>query len=425
MLFRQSALNMQRSLLFFVLFLANISYGSEATQMREWTSNDGRTMQAKLISAENLEALQFTLKSGQKAQIPITRLAEEDATFIVMWQQSQEALREPTKTDVKQSTENDLVNSDSEILPRKFTLKRMPMVVQFSNYCVPASAAMIANFHSLDIDQYQIAQLSSAGSAGNQGTFPRDMKLAMEKIGFTGKEEFWNSNNEFQQNILPQIKSALYSEGPIYISFRPGVFGEMGHGCVIVGYDDRKAELHFHNPWGTTFEKSYAAVAVQSAGIVYIQAPNESPVATDEKIIAFQRKMPRTTGNLKDLYNTLNFQSIAFDLIWCNRYDTLEDRSFADDTARRDGRLMLKLAFRRNPAVILPNSPKGETQSFYLVSRPPNGGAQYKVQEITPQGWGPAKLMTLGSLTREWPTLIENKNGERVLWQLPLIELAL
>ena len=251
------------------------------------------------------------------------------------------------------------------------------------------------------------------------------MKLAMEKIGFTGKEEFWNNSNEFQQDILPQIKNALFREGPIYISFRPGVFGSMGHGCVIVGYDDRKAELHFHNPWGNTFEKTYAAVAVQSAGLVYIQAPKKSPVATDERIIAFQQKMPRTTGNLKDLYNTLKFQSISFDLIWCNRYDTLEDRSFADDTARRDGRLMLKLAFRRNPAVILPNSPKGETKSFYLVSRPPNGGAQYKVQEITPQGWGPAKLMTLGSLTREWPTLIENKSGERVLWQLPLIELAL
>ncbi|MCH2036512.1 MAG: C39 family peptidase, partial [Puniceicoccaceae bacterium] len=398
---------------------------SETTEMRKWTSNDGRTMQAQLINADSLEALQFKLKSGQKAQIPITRLSEADATFIVMWQQSQEALSEPTEADVKQSNENDAVEHAKEKLPRKFTLKRMPMVVQFGNYCVPASAAMIANFHDLDVDQYQIAQLSSAGSAGNLGTFPRDMKLAMEKIGFTGKEEFWNNSNEFQQDILPQIKNALFREGPIYISFRPGVFGSMGHGCVIVGYDDRKAELHFHNPWGNTFEKTYAAVAVQSAGLVYIQAPKKSPVATDEKIIALQQKMPRTTGNLRDLYNTLKFQSISFDLIWCNRYDTLEDRSFADDTARRDGRLMLKLAFRRNPAVILPNSPKGETKSFYLVSRPPNGGAQYKVQEITPQGWGPAKLMTLGSLTREWPTLVENKSGERVLWQLPLIELAL
>ena len=416
---------MQRSLLFFTLFLANISCGIEATQMREWTSNNGRTMQAKLINAKNLEALQFTLKSGQKAQIPITRLSEEDATFIVKWQQSQESLHEPNDPDVKQSNENDAVENAKEKLPRKFILKRMPMVVQFGNYCVPASAAMIANFHDLDVDQYQIAQLSSAGSAGNLGTFPRDMKLAMEKIGFTGKEEFWNNSNEFQQDILPQIKNALFREGPIYISFRPGVFGSMGHGCVIVGYDDRKAELHFHNPWGNTFEKTYAAVAVQSAGLVYIQAPKKSPVATDEKIIALQQKMPRTAGNLRDLYNTLKFQSISFDLIWCNRYDTLEDRSFADDTARRDGRLMLKLAFRRNPAVILPNSPKGETKSFYLDSRPPNGGAQYKVQEITPQGWGPAKLMTLGSLTREWPTLIENKSGERVLWQLPLIELAL
>ena len=153
---------MQRSLLIFALFITTISYGSETTEMRKWTSNDGRTMQAQLINADSLEALQFKLKSGQKAQIPITRLSEADATFIVMWQQSQEALSEPTEADLKQSNENDAVEHAKEKLPRKFILKRMPMGVQFGNYCVPASAAMIANFHDLDIDQYQIAQLSSA-----------------------------------------------------------------------------------------------------------------------------------------------------------------------------------------------------------------------------------------------------------------------
>jgi hypothetical protein len=94
--------------------------------------------------------------------------------------------------------------------------------------------------------------------------------------------------------------------------------------------------------------------------------------------------------------------------------------------ARRDGRLILKLAFRRNPAVLIPNSPKGETTSFYFVTRPPGGGAQYAVHEISRDGWKGAELKTLSSLTREWPTLVkDNYNQTLTYWQLPLIELFL
>ena len=52
------------------------------------------------------------------------------------------------------------------------------MVVQSGNYCVPASAAIITTTSTLINTKLS----SSAESAGNQGTFPRDMKLAMEKL---------------------------------------------------------------------------------------------------------------------------------------------------------------------------------------------------------------------------------------------------
>jgi hypothetical protein len=73
---------------------------------------------------------------------------------------------------------------------------------------------------------------------------------------------------------------------------------------------------------------------------------------------------------------------------------------FADGTAREHGRIMLKLAFRRNPAVIIPNSPKGYTESFYLVTRSPDGGTCYWAREINNQGWRKPELKTLGSITR-------------------------
>ena len=390
-------------------------HAEDLNATRTWLSNDGKTMQARLLDATNPNALQFKLNDGRTAKIPLSRLAESEQDLIRAHQKKVEAATERLQSTSKKTAP----------LPRKHHLKDVPMVVQYGKFCVPASAAMIANFHGVDIDQYEIAQLSSASSIGNEGTYPGDMKLAMEKIGFTGRELHWLDRDTFFEEVLPQIRNSLVHEGPIYVSFSSGVFGISGHGCVIVGYDHRKEELYFHNPWGNEFKKSYASVAFESRGLVFIEPPKAQPVASDTHIENFKNKLPAIKGDLHNLYALLKQNQIDFDLLWCNRYDTLEDRNFADDTARRDGRLILKLAFRRNPAVLIPNSPKGITQSFYFVTRPPKGGAQFLVREISPQGWSRPELKTLGSLTREWPTLVENESGQKILWQLPLFEIAL
>jgi hypothetical protein len=382
---------------------------------RTWASNDGKTMRAKLIDASDFQALQFKLSDGRTAKIPLSRLADSEQDLIVAHQKEIEAATQSAQA----------VPEEIAPLPKKHRIKGVPMVEQYGNFCVPASAAMIANFHDVKIDQYEIAQLSSAGSIGNEGTYPRDMKIALEKIGFMGRELRWIESAVFLEEVIPKIRNSLFREGPIYVSFSPGVFGSTGHGCVIVGYDHRKEKLYFHNPWGNEFEKSYDSVALESRGLVFIEPPKAQPVATEASITDFKNKLPKIEGDLSHLYTQLKQNQIDFDLLWCNRYDTLEDRNFADDTARRDGRLILKLAFRRNPAVIIPNSPKGNTQSYYFVTRAPQGGAQYLVREISPQGWSQPQLKTLGSLTREWPTLIENKSGKKILWQLPLFEIAL
>lgn len=394
---------------------AKALHAEDLNAIRTWLSNDGKTMQARLLDATNPNAIQFKLHDGRTANIPLSRLATPDQDLILAHQKKVETATKSLQSTLKKTTP----------LPRKHHLKDVPMVVQYGKFCVPASAAMIANFHGVKIDQYEIAQLSSAESIGNEGTYPRDMKLAMEKIGFTGRELKWLDRHTFFEEVLPEIRNSLVHEGPIYASFDPGVFGSSGHGCVIVGYDHRKEELHFHNPWGNEFKKSYASVAAESAGLVFIESPQAQPVASQTQIDNFKSKIPAIKGDLHNLYARLKRSQIDFDLLWCNRYDTLEDRNFADDTARRDGRLILKLAFRRNPAVLIPNSPKGITLSYYFVTRPPKGGAQFLVRKITPQGWSEPELKTLGSLTREWPTLVKNNSGQKILWQLPLFEIAL
>jgi hypothetical protein len=306
--------------------------------------------------------------------------------------------------------------------PIKFELDRVPMVKQKGNFCVPASAAMIAGFHGIKTDQDQIAQLSSDASVNNQGTYPGDMVLAMKKLGFDGQPLFWSHAENFQTKVLPAIRESLLSRGPIYISFKPGVFGAMGHGCVIIGYDDRREELTFHNPWGNVFERKYDDVAHQAYGIVLIQAPLPSPIADQNFIERASEVVPRFEGDMIALSKHLAKHRIAHELVWCSRRDARVDKRFARDTARDEGRRILDLAFERHPAVLIPHSIDGETVKYQFVTRPPDGGARFLAREIDASGWGEPKQVTLGSLTRNWTTRFETSDGTE-LWELPMIEL--
>jgi len=297
------------------------------------------------------------------------------------------------------------------------------MVTQKGNFCVPASAAMIAGFHGIKTDQDQIAQLSSEASISNEGTYPSDMSLAMAKLGFDGHTLIWKDEAEFNDQALPTIRRALVDTGPIYISFRPGVFGTMGHGCVIIGYDDRREEMLFYNPWGNQFKKEYDEVATDGYGIVRFDPPRAAPIASDALIAQIQQHAPRFDGDFLALANRLKQAGQSFELVWCSRRDARDDKRFAVDTAREDGRKILELAFRRNPAVLIPASPKGQTQKYYFVTRPPKGGASYMVREITERGWSDATLKTLGSLTREWTTAFTITDQTAPVWELPMIEL--
>ncbi|MDG1241345.1 MAG: C39 family peptidase [Opitutae bacterium] len=308
-------------------------------------------------------------------------------------------------------------------LPTKFQCSRVPMVTQKGNFCVPASAAMIAGFHGIKTDQDQIAQLSSKASISNEGTYPSDMSLAMGKLGLDGRTLLWKDEAEFNAKILPAIRRALIKTGPIYISFRPGVFGSTGHGCIIVGYDDRRQEILCYNPWGNEFSKDYSDVAVQGYGIVVFDPPRIAPTASDAFITQIQLCVPRFDGDFLTLANQLQKSKQSFELVWCSRRDSRNDKHFAVDTARRDGRKILELAFRRNPAVLIPASPNGNTTKYYFVTRPPQGGASYLVREITEQGWSDAALKTLGSLTRKWATALTVPGKSKPVWELPMIEL--
>ena len=381
--------------------------------LREWTSNDGRSIEARVINiSTQARTVEMQRADGLNFELSWDRLSEAD----------QDLLTELTTSKAPSETPPPAASPPVE-LPEKHILKDVPMVKQKGNFCVPASATMIAVFHGIDTDQDQVAELSSEMSANNQGTYPSDMLLAMEKLGFDGRVLNWKNADDFTQRALPQIRRALYKTGPIYISFRPNVFGSMGHGCVIVGYDDRKEELHFHNPWGNAFEGSYERVGIDGHGVVFIEAPEPAPIATDAFVQKITRVVPKFDGNFLALNQRLKRAKQAHELVWCSRRDTRHDRRFARDTARDDGRMILELAFERNPAVIIPKSKNGKTQAYLFVTRPPEGGSRFLVRSIDERGWNEAELMTLGSLTRNWVSAFDQKASDEKVWELPMIEL--
>ena len=383
-------------------------------QQRVWTSEDQRSIEAKLLDADaDKRTAKLRRKDGYTFTIEWNMLSAADQAALQKWT---DARRQPVSTPTTSS-------KPPEELPKKFVLKKVPMIKQSYNYCVPASASMIAGFHDIETDQNELAKLSSFSSEGNQGTYPRDMLLAMEKLGFTGKSMHWQNEAVFMEDVLPKIKRALYDVGPIYISFKAGVFGEMGHGCVIVGFNDRAEELHFYNPWGNEFERDYELIAKQCSGIVIINPPDEAPSADEAFIKHIQSTLPKITGSILDIVNRLTQTNQDYELIWCNRYDERNSKRYAEHTAKNDGRKILELAFERNPAVIIPYSPDGQTEHCYLVIRPPEGGSRFYAYKLTTQGWEEPELYTLGSLTREWPTLLKLPNQSDPIWELPLIEL--
>jgi len=389
----------------------------DLSQPSLWKSADGRTIEARVLSISAGErTVRLERDDGLRFSLPWDRLSEADQARL------DAAAEKPPPEPAQEKPAEPAAAPEAE-LPESVELKGVPMVKQKGNYCVPASAAMIANFHGIETDQDQVAELSSEMSASNQGTYPGDMLLAMQKLGFKGRTLHWANDAEFLEKTLPRIRRALFETGPIYISFRPNVFGSMGHGCVVVGYDDRKEELLFHNPWGHKFESPYSRVAVDAYGVVFIEAPEPAPVATEAFVAEIRSAVPEFDGDFLALAARLKRAGIDHGLVWCSRRDARDDKRFARDTAREDGRMILELAFERNPAVLIPHSEDGETTYCQFVTRPPEGGARFLVRRIGARGWSEPGLQTLGSLTRYWATAFTLEGEAEKVWELPMIEL--
>ena len=65
---------------------AKALHAEDLNAIRTWLSNDGKTMQARLLDATNPNAIQFKLHDGRTANIPLSRLATPDQDLILAHQ---------------------------------------------------------------------------------------------------------------------------------------------------------------------------------------------------------------------------------------------------------------------------------------------------------------------------------------------------
>ena len=311
-------------------------------------------------------------------------------------------------------------------LPSAFKLGDLPEVVQEGSYCVPACGTVIAKFHGIETDQWEIAKLSSQNSMDNSGTYPIDMARALENFGFRFhwidyKHESGNVD-DFMDKTLPQFKEALVHGGPMYISIRE-IFGG-SHGCVVIGYNDTRKKMYFYNPWGEEFPMSYKEVEQYTSRAIAFIPPKllGDEIADCTSLIeTLKQILPNNAQHVRELSSNLEASGISFQFVECNRSDAVNDADLTERLATREGQKFIDLALERVPAILIPQTDDGVTD-YMFIRKSPASKDKLLVQRVGSRGWGTPELIKPRKLMRYWTTAAD-VNGKKQ-WLLPLLEFS-
>lgn len=312
-------------------------------------------------------------------------------------------------------------------LPSSFKLRGLPEVVQEGSYCVPACATVIVKFHGIETDQWEIAKLSSQNSMDNSGTYPKDMARALENFGFRfhwiDYKHASGDLDDFMKKTLPQFKEALVHGGPMYISIQE-IFGG-NHGCVVIGYNDKRKKMYFYNPWGEEFPMSYKEVEQYTRRAIAFTPPTllGDEIADCTSLIeTLKQILPNNAQNVLECRKTLEASSASFEFVECNRKDAMNDARLTERLARRESRKFIDLALERVPAILIPQTDDEGVTEYIFIRKSPESKEKLLVQRIGSRGWGAPELSNSELLTRYWTTPVDVK-GERQ-WLLPLFEFS-
>ena len=339
----------------------------------------------------------------------------------------------PASLRVKNETtpvQNESPADSNEELPVNFKFDHLPSVVQEGSYCVPACGEWIAKFHGIETDQWEIAKLSSQGSMDNAGTNPLDMAHVMENFGFSYRlindRHTDGDVEDFVAKTLPLLKEALVREGPMYISFMPGIFGSSGHGCVVIGYSDTRNEMYFYNPWGTEYSAPYREVEKYTRTVIAFTPPKalgDASVDCTALIKGLKQALPNHKTDVVKLQVALSITGVSFKYIECNRRDLMDDAKKTERLARRESQKFIDLAIERAPAILIPQTDDKGVTDYLFIRKSPESKKKLLVQRIDAKGWGEPELTDSKGLVRYWTTPVAVKPGQ-TQWMLPLFEFS-
>ncbi len=315
----------------------------------------------------------------------------------------------------------------SPVLPARVDLKNVLLEKQEGSYCVPASAAMVADYHGVNITQKQIAHLSSTDSRQHRGTWSADMKDAMGALGFHSETRLWHDTGaktdyaRFTREILPFIRQSLLKDGPLYVSFKAGVYGSGGHGCVIVGYNDAgDGTLEIHNPWGTRERYRYRDFSLKAHEAVRFHLPppvKGDSAALEAKALAALRRSPVDVTDAMRLLKNAGLRPV---LRFHARNDRRDDRNEVLRWSLAQGPRIIAATLDRHQGCLIPIARENGIVGWHFLRLDPGNPAPL-VRSRSAQGWTEASRPPLDTLLNSWSVPL-NVLGA-FAWDMPLIEL--
>jgi len=399
---------------FFLIMLAAAGLcANEGEEFREWNNREGMQIEAKAISVDPEGAsVLLEMRNGRVYRVRLDLLSDQDQEWI------EANLGEAAPPSSSAAGDDD---ETPESLPLRFQVRGIREVVQKGAYCVPASAEMIARFHGVSVNQDTIAKLSSEDSLHHRGTLVSDMAQAMRNLGMEPTEVVWSSAEAFRARALDPLRRLLVNQGPVYVSFKPGVFGADGHGCVLLGYDHSRESLQFYNPWGQRFQLSYEEFGEQARGAVGFKTSGRDGLRDPGLSARIRDLFSEAPGDLEQLLRVLRQNEFKTDLRFGLRRDARGDRRLAERTGRDEGRDFIYYAFNRVPVIFITRQQSpSQPLEFVLVELSEHNRNLYRWQVLGSDGWSEAELSAATRLTRHWASEVHFARMEG--WNLPLID---
>jgi len=131
-------------------------------------------------------------------------------------------------------------------MPKAFTIQGVHRIKQLTNYCGPATLAMVLRYYGLDVTQEEIGKVIYDRSSG--ATNGADMLLYSRERGFAAYS--WNSS-------VNDVKKKLAAGFPVIVLQQNSLEDISGHYRVLTGYDDSTSAFSVLDPYYEITSMSY------------------------------------------------------------------------------------------------------------------------------------------------------------------------